>query len=93
MVKKFLDRATERFWRDGVNPGVPAAVVRKALRQLDLVVQAQNLLDMDVFPGNRFKKLTGSDPPRYSIRINDQYRVTFEWRDGAAWNIKLEDYH
>lgn len=92
-ASRFADRLTERFWSEGTSPGLPASLLRKARRCLAEVLVAETLASFLTIPGYKFKKLQAHDPPRYSIRINDQYRVTFEWSDGQAVRIKIEDYH
>jgi proteic killer suppression protein len=51
------------------------------------------LTDLRLPPGNRLEKLRGDRAGQYSIRINDQYRICFEWRNGDAYNVKIADYH
>lgn len=54
---------------------------------------AHTLDDLRVPPGNRLEKLKGERAGQYSIRINDQWRICFEWRDGHAWDVEIVDYH
>lgn len=54
---------------------------------------AHALDDLRVPPGNRLEKLKGERAGQYSIRINDQWRICFEWRDGHAWDVEIVDYH
>ncbi len=54
---------------------------------------AGNLDDLKVPPGNRLEKLKGDRQGQYSIRINDQYRICFSWRDHDAYNVEITDYH
>ena len=54
---------------------------------------AEKLDDMAVVPGNRFESLTGDRKGQYSIRINDQWRICFIWRNGAAESVEIVDYH
>ena len=72
---------------------VPASLQRVALRKLDQVNQAAALDDLRVPPGNRLEALHGDREGQHSIRINDQYRVCFEWRDGEAHAVEIVDYH
>lgn len=55
--------------------------------------RAQTLHDLRVPPANRLERLSGDRAGQYSIRINDQWRVCFEWRDGHAWQVEIIDYH
>lgn len=54
---------------------------------------AQTLQDSRVPPGNRLEKLTGDREGQHSIRVNDQWRICFRWRDGNAYDVEIADYH
>ena len=54
---------------------------------------AQDLNDLRVPPGNRLEKLEGARRGQHSIRINDQFRICFEWQDGDAYEVEIVDYH
>ena len=54
---------------------------------------ALNLNDLRIPPANRLEKLSGNRAGQYSIRINDQWRLCFEWRDGDAYEVQITDYH
>jgi proteic killer suppression protein len=58
-----------------------------------MIDAARQLSDLAVLPGNRLEALKGNRKGQYSIRINDQYRVCFEWRDGEAYEVEITDYH
>ena len=55
--------------------------------------RAQTLQDLRVSPANRLERLSGDRAGHHSIRINDQWRICFEWRDGHAWQVEITDYH
>jgi proteic killer suppression protein len=94
VIKSFADSATEEFWNTGKSKGMPPANLRRvALRKLVMVNDAADLRDMEVPPGNRLEPLHGDREGQHSIRINDQYRVCFVWRDGNAHNVEIVDYH
>ncbi|MCZ7602885.1 MAG: type II toxin-antitoxin system RelE/ParE family toxin [Melioribacteraceae bacterium] len=63
------------------------------MRKLLLIDAAVNLNDLRVPPGNRLEKLTGNLKGKYSIRINNQYRIIFEFEDGNAYKVEIIDYH
>jgi toxin HigB-1 len=69
------------------------AIERQALRKLDLLDAAPDMRTLGTLPGTRLEKLKGSRMGQYSIRINDQWRICFEWRDGAAHGVEIVDYH
>ena len=64
-----------------------------ALRKLRMVNNAVSLYDLRIPPANRLEKLTGDRAGQYSIRINDQWRICFEWREGDAFKVEITDYH
>lgn len=72
---------------------VPANLQRKALRKLVEVNNAEDLNDLRVPPGNRLERLSGDREGQHSIRINDRYRICFEWEDGDARGVEVVDYH
>jgi proteic killer suppression protein len=62
-------------------------------RKLEMIHNAANLEDLRIPPGNRLEKLAGDRDGQYSIRINDQWRICFEWREGRAYGVEIVDYH
>ncbi len=62
-------------------------------RKLVILDAAESLEDLWQPPGNRLEKLTGKRKGQYSIRVNDQWRICFTWRDGAAFAVEVTDYH
>ena len=93
MIKSFGDRDTERlFARDPVRR-YPAELRRVMLRKLVAIDAAEALDDLRVPPSNRLEKLRGDRAGQHSIRVNDQWRVCFAWRDGDAHDVTIVDYH
>lgn len=68
-------------------------VQRVALRKLVILDGAESLEDLRVPPSNRLEKLSGDRRGQYSIRINDQWRICFVWKDGDAYEVEITDYH
>ncbi len=64
-----------------------------ALRKLDMLEAAVSLEDLRIPPANHLEALKGDRAGQHSIRINDQWRICFVWRDGAAWDVEIVDYH
>jgi proteic killer suppression protein len=93
MIRSFADRETEKVWNGIGSRKLPAAVQDKALVKLRLLNRARTLGDLRVPPGNRLEALKGDRKGSYSIRINDQWRICFGWRDGGAHNVEIVDYH
>ncbi len=93
MIKSFRDAETEKVFRRQVSLRLPANIQQTALRKLRMLSNAVSLTDLRVPPANRLEKLGGNRSGQYSIRINDQWRVCFEWRDGNAYGVEIVDYH
>ncbi len=92
MIRSFKTEDTEQLFNDE-RVRQWQAIENVARRKLNLVHAAARLEDLRVPPGNRLEKLVGDRKNQYSIRINDQYRVCFEWRDGDAYDVEIVDYH
>jgi len=75
------------------SPKLPAAIQRTARRKLIYLDDAEDLHDLMAPPGNRLEKLKGKRAGQYSIRINDQWRICFEWAENKAVNVEIVDYH
>jgi proteic killer suppression protein len=93
MIQSFRDRDTERLFARQPAPRLPSTIQRVALRKLVMLDAAERLDDLRVPPGNRLEQLTGDRAGQHSIRINDQWRICFEWRDGNAYLVEIVDYH
>lgn len=92
MILGFADRDTERLFR--LERVVRfQAVERVALRQLAMLDAATRIEDLRAPPGNRLEALRGDRAGQWSIRVNDQWRLCFRWRDGNASDVELTDYH
>jgi proteic killer suppression protein len=92
VIRSFRDRDTEElFHRQASRRWV--SIARVALRRLRLLNRASTLDDLRVPPGNRLEALKGGRAGQYSIRVNDQYRICFHWKDGDARDVELTDYH
>lgn len=93
MIVSFRDKRTREF-AAGIRVKAFAACARKAELKLDQLDAATSLLDLDL-PGNRLEALRGNRKGQYSIRINDQWRICFEWPKGAPGpvNVEIVDYH
>lgn len=92
MIRSFRDRDTEDlFHREASQRWV--GIARIALRRLRLLHRARTIADLRVPPGNHLEALKGERKGQYSIRVNDQYRVCFRWKDGDAYDVELVDYH
>ena len=93
MIRSFADRETERLFARTPGRRFPADLQRVMLRKLVQVDAAERLDDLRVPPGNRLEALKGERRGQHSIRVNDQWRVCFRWRDGDAHDVEIVDYH
>lgn len=96
MIRTFRDKATEDVFKRentkearSLQPDRWSAMTRK----LDILHAATDLRDLSRLPGNRFESLKETRPGYYSIRVNDQWRVTFRFEGGHADDVAIEDYH
>ena len=91
MIRSFKDAATARLFADEDVPRF-RRIERSARRKLLLLNGARTINDLRSQPGNRLEALAGDRRGQHSIRINDQWRICFEWRQAAAWNVEIVDY-
>jgi proteic killer suppression protein len=92
MIRSFRCRDTERLANDEVVPRF-RAIERVARRKLELLASATALEDLRSPPGNRLEALRGNRTGQFSIRINDQWRICFNWLGGDAFDVEIVDYH
>ena len=93
MIASFRDKETERLWQSGRSRRLPADLVRRGFKKLAILNAAVALENLKVPPGNQLEALRGDRAGQHSIRVNDQYRVCFAWRDGNAFDVEIVDYH
>lgn len=93
MIADFKCRETEKIFNGETSAAFPPDIQNVARRKLRMLAAAININDLRQPPGNRLEKLEGSRKDQYSIRINDQWRICFEWRDGNAHSVEIVDYH
>ena len=92
MISSFGDKDTQTLYETGASQRF-GAVVRVALRKLDMIAAAATVETLRVPPGNRLEKPSGRREGQWSIRINDQWRVCFEWDGTNATNVEICDCH
>ncbi len=93
MIKSFRDTETEKIFSRQLSCKLPTDIQQVALRKLRMIHNALSLIDLRIPPANRLEKLGGNRAGQYSLRINDQWRICFEWRDGDVFNVEITDYH
>jgi proteic killer suppression protein len=92
VIQSFRCRDTERLFNDE-SVARFQAVERAARRKLLFLNAARRLEDLLAPPGNRLEKLKGDRAGRFSVRVNDQWRISFRWREGDAFDVEIVDYH
>jgi proteic killer suppression protein len=93
MIKSFRNAAAEAAWQRRFIKGIPNDIVKAANRKLMQIHNARNLGDLRAPPGNRLERQSADRKGQHSIRINDQWRICFRWRDGDAHDVEIVDYH
>jgi proteic killer suppression protein len=93
MILSFGSKETEKIWEGVRVKGLPLEVQQVGRRKLRMLNNAQDLSDLRIPPANRLEKLSGKLKQFYSIRINDQWRIIFQWNVGNATLVEIIDYH
>ena len=93
MIESFASEETKKIFLGKISPKLPKDIQRTARRKLIYLDDAEDLQDLLAPPGNRLEKLKGNRSGQYSIRINDQCRICFEWIENKARNVEIVDYH
>lgn len=93
MIESFASKDTEKIFLGKISTKYPIDIQRTARRKLIYLDEAEDLQDIRAVPGNRLEKLKGSRAGQYSIRLNDQWRICFEWTGNKAINVEIVDYH
>jgi proteic killer suppression protein len=93
VIKSFADKRTAAVFAAFAVRDLPQAMQRRARAKLLAIDAATQLIELRIPPGNRLEALHGDRRGQHSIRINDQWRICFVWRDGAAWEVEIVDYH
>lgn len=93
MIKSFADKETDRLFRRRLSRKLPQDIQRIARMKLEILDAAEVLEDLTIPSGNRLEKLSGDRKGQHSIRINNQWRICFVWRNGDAYQVEIVDYH
>jgi proteic killer suppression protein len=93
VIKSFADAETELLWDTGKSRRIPANLRTSALKKLRILHRSNRLSDLTVPPGNRLEALSGKRKGQHSIRVNDQFRICFVFKDGDASDVEIVDYH
>jgi len=93
VIRSFRDKDTEAIWHRRYVKKLSPELCRLTYRKLVLINAAESISDLRVPPGNRLEKLSGNRGGQYSVRVNDQWRICFNWSSAGAGNVELVDYH
>ena len=93
MIRSFKDKETEKVFHRTFSRKLPQSIQQVAFRKLRMLNRAATLNDLRIPPANRLEQLHGDRAGQHSIRINDQWRICFEWRDGDSYQVEITDYH
>jgi len=93
VIKSFANKRTVAFFSGYTIRGLETQIQKRARAKQLMVDAALRLDDLRIHPGNRLEALRGDRLGQHSIRINDQWRICFAWRDNEAWNVEIVDYH
>jgi proteic killer suppression protein len=93
VIASFRDIDTKLLWETGKSRRIPANLRTSAWKKLAILNAALALENLTVPPGNRLEALHKDRKGQHSIRVNDQYRVCFVWRDHNAYDVEIVDYH
>lgn len=93
MIKEFGDKETELIWNGIRSKKLPIEIQDIARRKLRMINNSQDLNDLRIPPSNRLEKLKGNLSEYFSVRINNQWRIIFIWKNNDAFSVQIIDYH
>jgi proteic killer suppression protein len=93
VIKSFASRETENLFHGRASRRIPGDVQRRAAQKLLTLHAVASLDEIRRVPGNRLEKLKGDRAGRHSVRVNDQWRICFVWRNADAYEVEIVDYH
>lgn len=93
MIKTFGDKDSELIWNGFRSKRLPSEIQEVARRKMRMINAAQDIQDLRIPPANRLEKLKGDLRDYYSIRVNNQWRIIFQWINNDAFELRIVDYH
>jgi proteic killer suppression protein len=93
MIKSFGDKESEKIWNGIRSKKLPNEIQDVARRKLRMINNAHDVNDLRIPPANRLEKLKGDLQEYHSIRINNQWRIIFQWLNNDSYDVKIVDYH
>ncbi|EQA43874.1 plasmid maintenance system killer protein [Leptospira broomii serovar Hurstbridge str. 5399] len=93
MINSFKSKETEKVWNQEFSKKLPNQIQSIAYRKLVMIARSKQIEDLKIPPSNRLERLSGNRIGQYSIRVDDQWRICFKWKDGNAFDVEIVDYH
>jgi proteic killer suppression protein len=93
VIRSFKDKETQKIFERQRSRKLPSEIQQVALRKLRMLNQSSTLQELRIPPANRLERLSGDREDQYSIQINNQWRICFEWQNDDAFNVEIVDYH
>jgi len=93
MIQSFKCKETAKIFETGFSRKFPVSILKSAIIRLAMLNRSGKLDDLKIPPSNHLEKLSGDRDGQYSIRINDKYRVCFDWEGNNAFDVEIVDYH
>jgi proteic killer suppression protein len=93
VIKSYRDKEVRKIAEGRLSKRLPQSIQRRAKMRLDRIAAATEVDDLRLPPSHGLERLSGDRAGQYSIRINDQWRICFVWRDGNAFDVEIVDYH
>jgi proteic killer suppression protein len=93
VIRSFKNKATETVFNGEYAKKINTEIQQRAREKLKYIDAAVSLRDLEVPPGNRLESLKGNRAGQHSIRINEQWRICFRWKDKDAFDVEIVDYH
>ena len=93
MIKSFKSKETQKLFQRQFSRKLPPEIHRIARKKLEVLDASETIQDLRIPPSNHLEKLSKERKGQHSIRVNDQWRICFEWREGNAYNVEILDYH
>lgn len=93
MIKSFADKETGKIFGREFSRKLPSDIQKSVRRKLEVWDAAESINDLRIPPSNRLEKLKGNRSQQHSVRVNNQWRICFEWRGSDAYDVEIVDYH
>ena len=93
MIKSFKSKETQKLFQRQFSRKLPPEIHRIARKKLEVLDASETIQDLRIPPSNHLEKLSKERKGQHSIRVNDQWRIYFEWREGNAYNVEIVDYN